>query len=312
MLIFLDIVAPVFGVVLIGFIAARSGFMGQTSVKGLSLFVFNFAIPPLLFRTIVNTDLPDKIEWGFLLSYYLGAYGVWAIGGIISCIIFQRSFVRGSIAGMAAGFSNTVMLGIPLVLTTYGDEASVPLFLLIAVHSTILISTITILVEGARGGSSELAQIPVNVGKGILQNPIIMSLLIGLAFNFFTIPVPNVANQIIDLLGKAAIPCALFSMGASLAAYKITGDLPESMTTVLLKLVGHPLLVWLLATYVFDVEPLWRNVAILVAAVPIGINVYLFAQRYNAGPAPAATSMILSTALGTVTVSVLLYLMEVR
>jgi len=67
----LDIVLPVFGVMVIGYGAARLGFFSEQTCRVLTRFVFNFAIPALLFRSLATTDLPPVLPWGHLLSYYL-------------------------------------------------------------------------------------------------------------------------------------------------------------------------------------------------------------------------------------------------
>ncbi len=101
-------------------------------------------------------------------------------------------------------------------------------------------------------------------------------------------------------------------MGASLAGYRIAGALPEAAAGVGLKLILHPLLVWLLGTYVFELEPLWRDVAVVMAALPVGVNVYLFALRYETGAPPAATAILVSTLLSVGTIAAVLFLLGVR
>ena len=91
----------------------------------------------------------------------------------------------------------------------------------------------------------------------------------------------------------------------------MTGALPEAMSGTLLKLVLHPLLVWLLATHVFVLPPLWRDVAVIMAALPVGVNVYLFALRYEVGAPPAAAAMLISTGLSVATLAGVLHLLGV-
>ena len=129
MQILLDIIVPVFGIVLIGYVAARTGVFGSSAVEGLGKFVFNFAIPAMLFRTMATQALPDPIEWDFLLAYFGGAYLVWVLAMVVSRTGFRRDFAAASIAGMSAAFGNTVLLGIPLILTIYGEAGTLPVFL---------------------------------------------------------------------------------------------------------------------------------------------------------------------------------------
>ena len=102
------------------------------------------------------------------------------------------------------------------------------------------------------------------------------------------------------------MPCALFSVGASLRAYRLKGALAPAALMVILKLGLHPLIVWALASFVFAVPLLWAKVAIVLAALPVGVNVYLFAVRYDAGQAESASAILLSSVLSVATLAVVL------
>lgn len=307
----LDIVLPVFGVLLLGLGAAWARLFDAAAIRGLSLFVFSFAIPLLLFRSMAQTELPADIPWGFLAAYYLGAFAVFGLGMLIG-LGFSRRLDEQGIFGLGAAFSNTTLLGIPLVLTTFGEVAALPLFLLIAFHSLLLLPTATVLIEASRGRGGSLRRIPLNTLKGVVRNPIIMGLVAGLAFQRTGLDIPGPLDAMAKTLGAAAAPCALFAMGGTLFQHRIAGSLAEALALVALKTLVHPLVVWGLATWVFAVEPLWAAVAVVMAALPAGLNVYLFAQRYQLTVATATTTVFLSTMLSMVSLSVLLFMLEVR
>ncbi|WP_193181274.1 AEC family transporter [Nisaea sediminum] len=310
--ILIDIVLPVFGTVFIAYGAARLGWFPEAAVDSLSKFVFNFAIPPMLFHTMARQTLPDPIEWEFLISFFGAGYAVWLLGMLISLWWFRRDFAHASLAGMTGAFGNTVLLGIPLILTTFGDAGTLPVFLIIAFHSWQYFAVVTILVEGGRGQKGALLAIPVSIVRSLATNPILIGLIAGLAWNIFALPLPKPVSDIAQFMGRAALPCAVFAMGASLARYRLSGAIWEALVGSLLKLVLFPALTYLLATHVFSMDPLWRNVAVIVAALPVGVNVYLFADRYNAGTQAAATSMLLSTFLSFGTIAFVLHFLGVR
>ena len=312
MALILDIILPVFGLVILGFVAAKAKWFDEGAIRGLSLFVFNFAIPVMLFRTLARVEMPEAIEWGFLLSYYIGALTVFALGMASAGILYRRPLEAQGAAGLTAGYSNTVLLGIPLILTTFGDDAALPLFLLVAFHSLLLFPIGTAVIEAGRGRGAGLRNLPLVTAKGMAKNPIMVGLVLGLAFNLLDLGIPGPVDTIAETLGQAALPCATFAMGASLAQYRIAGSLGESGILIGLKILIHPLLVWLLATMVFDVAPLWASVAIVMAALPTGVNAYLFAERYGTGIAQAATAVLVSTGITIGTLSLLLALLGVR
>jgi predicted permease len=312
MALILDIILPVFGLVILGFGAAKARWFDEGAIRGLSLFVFNFAIPVMLFRTLARVELPETIQWGFLLSYYLGALGVFVLGMASAGLLFGRSLEAQGASGLIAAYSNTVLLGIPLILTAFGDAAAVPVFLLVAFHSLLLFPIATAVIEAGRGRGAGLRRLPLVTATGMAKNPIVVGLVAGLAFNLLDLGIPGPVDAIAETLGQAALPCATFAMGASLAQYRIAGSLAESAVLIGLKILVHPLLVWLLATRVFEVAPLWASVAVVMAALPSGVNVYLFAERYGTGIAQAATAVLLSAGIAIGTLTLLLYLLGVR
>jgi predicted permease len=279
---------------------------GEASATALASFVFYFAIPVMLFRSMATTELPETIAWGYLGSFYLGAVGSFVLGTMIARLAFGGPFERQAIVGFGCTFGNTVLLGIPVVLTGFGEQAGLPLFLLLAFHSSVLFTAITIILEAAGGGRESLREVPLKALKGLAGNPILWGLLGGIGFNLLGLRLPAAIERWTELVAGAAVPCALFSMGASLRAYRITGALQPALVMVALKLIVHPLAVWALATLVFDVPPLWAKVAIVVAAMPVGVNVYLFGVRYDAGQAESATAILLSSILSVATLSAVL------
>ena len=312
MSVLIDIIVPVFGVVLLGFLAAKKGWMSTAGVDGLAAFVFNFAIPAMLFRAMATRALPEVIPWGFLVAYFGGVYSAWALGMLLSRRLFKRDGSAAAIAGMTAGFANTVMLGIPLVHLAFGDAALLPMFLIITFHSWQLILVVTVLVEAARGRRGNVLRLFQDVVRGLVTNPIILGLLAGVAWNLLSLPLPKPADRLFGLLGEAGIPCSLFCLGASLARYRIMGALPEAAAGSVLKLIVHPAAVYVIGRYGFGLDALWLSVAVIVAATPVGINVYLFGVRYDTGTAAAATAILVSTLASVATLAVLMALLGVR
>jgi malonate transporter and related proteins len=290
----LAIVFPVFGLIAIGYGGNRLGLITNRMGEGLSEFVFSLALPCLIFRTLVRAEIPAVQPWGYWISYFVGVAVVWFTATAIGRRYYGLSGVPAVVAGFAAGQANTVFVGVPMILKAYGDAGAVPLFLLIAVHLPVTMTLATLLAEG-RGAS------PLLLLRRLVTHPIVVGILAGSAFRPVAAFVPGPVWQTIDLLGGAAVPCALIAMGISLRRYGMqTGwQLPTLISG--LKLIVHPLIVLLLTTRVFHMPPAWSGVAVLFASCPSGINAYLFAERYGQGVALASASVTLSTvlALGT-------------
>ena len=289
-----------------GYAATFTRVFDRAAANALASFVFYFAIPVMLFRNMATTALPETIAWGYLGSYFLGVAMVFGLGMTAARLAFGGSFERQAIIGFGAAIGNSVLLGVPVVLTGLGEAASLPLFLLLAFHSTLLFTTITLVLETGGAGRERLQDVPAKALGGLARNPILWGLGGGIGFNLLNLSLPAALARWTELVAGAAVPCALFSMGASLRAYRIAGALQPALVMVALKLVVCPLAVWALATLVFEVPLLWAKVAIVLAAMPVGVNVYLFGVRYHAGEAESATAILLSSILSLATLSAVL------
>jgi predicted permease len=305
----LSTVAPLFGIIGLGYLARRLGVVGEGGVKGLVFFAFNFAIPSLLFRSMATMELPEVIEWGFLAAFYVGAVTMYFLGMAGARFLFHRPTDHQAIFGMGSAFSNSVLLGIPIVITAYGPEATLPLFLIIAFHSATFMPLTAGIIQSSRGTRPSAGQHLRTLTVELLTNPIVAGLLLGLVANLLGAPIPGPLDGTLELLGGAAVPCALFALGGSLGGTPLVGDVGPAVFLTSLKLVGHPLLVWIVAVPVLGLDGLWAPVAVTIAAMPAGVNVYLFGARYDAAAPVAARTVLLSTVLSMVTIPVILALL---
>jgi malonate transporter and related proteins len=147
----LEIVLPVFGLVLAGWALAQTSALSREGVRGLSNFVFYIAIPALLFRTMGRGAVPAEIEWGIVLAYFGGCLLLFCATMPLGRLAFGLRADESAVLAMGATFSNTVLLGVPLVLATFGEQGLLPIMLIVAFHSTLLISLTTVVVEASRG-----------------------------------------------------------------------------------------------------------------------------------------------------------------
>ena len=290
----IGVILPAFGLIAVGFLALRTGLVSDRAGDGLSEFVYTLAVPCLIFRTLARAEVPDVQPWGYWIAYFTGVAIVWALAMIVAARLFKRDPGESVLAGFSAGQSNTVLVGVPIILRAYGEEGAVPLFLLIAVHLPIMVAAASLLIEG-RDASL------LGIVKRLLVNPIIVAILLGSAARPLGAFIPDPAWRIVELIGSAAVPCALFAMGAALHRYGLTAGLPLPLMVSGLKLVVHPLIVYWLATRVFTMPPAWTGVAVLFAACPTGVNAYLLAERYRQGVALTSSAVSLSTMLAMLT-----------
>lgn len=306
----IETMVPIFGIMLLGFAAARAKLIEGEGVRGLVLFVFNFSIPALLLRSLALMEFPADIEWGFLVAFYGASFACYGLGLAVARFVFGRELADQAIFGMGAAFSNVVLMGIPIVLTALGPDAALPMFLIIGFHSATFMPLTVALIQGGRSSGESRSRQTALILFEMLRNPIILGILLGVLLNFSGVTIWVGADQVLEFLGTAAVPCALFAMGASLASYPLTGDFGPAVTLAVLKLAVHPLLVWVLAGPILGLDGLWVDVAIVMAAMPSGVNVYLFGARYDAAPGVAARTVLVTSVCSIATIVIVLSLLR--
>jgi predicted permease len=306
----LDIVGPVFLLIAVGFLSVRFKLFPITGIAGLVSFVNNFATPCLLFRAMLKVDFRTAFDPGFLLSFYTGAFVVFAISMATACFGFGRRPGDSVVAGFAAYFTNTVLIGLPIVHRAYGETALPLIYAIIGLHSPLLMSFGTIVMELARRDAVPLGRALRQAARRIATNPLLIGIVLGLSANLFDIPLPKVIDDATEMMTLAVLPAALFGMGGALNQYKLRESYGQAVVASLLKLVLHPLVVLLLAIFVFELPWELTRVAVLMAAIPPGLNVYVFATFYQRATDVAANTILIATVMAVATVSLWLVVLD--
>ncbi len=302
-------VIPVFAIIALGYGVARKGLFPKDGEKGLHTFVFVYAIPALLFRTMTRIDVAQSAPWALWGAYFLAAAVVWVAAILASKRLASIAPAGGASAAIGASFGNLVMLGIPLSVSHFGEAAALPAGLLVSIHAPVHWLAATLRAEwSGRGAGKPFGDVLRELLTGLARNPIIVALLAGLAWNFTGLGLHPVVDRTIGLLGQAGVPAALFALGLSLAGYGFKGNVRGVTVILVLKMLAFPLIAWVLAYEVFALPPLDAAIVVLFAALPPGANAYLFAARYNAAVAPVSGAIAIGTLISIVTVSAVLWM----
>lgn len=310
----LAVVAPVFAVIAAGWLAARLGLVPARAEKLISRAVFGVAIPTLLFRTMVNVSAPEASPWGLWGAYFGGVAACWAVVFAGARLGLGKAPLEAAMGALGAGYSNTVLIGIPLIFAFFGEARSaVPLFIILSVNLPVLMILGVLSIElNARDGGMGVAVLVRQVVKGLALSPVVIGLVSGLAYRQTGLGIAAPVQWVIDLVALIAAPSALFTMGVALNRFGIGGQVQMCALILPAKLVLHPLAVAALATWVFDLPAVWTGVAVLFAAAPTGINVFLLASRYDVA-VPATTGAItIGTALSVVTITAISWALGIQ
>lgn len=312
----LDIIVPVFGMVMVGWLIGRSKLLSPEGLRGFTAVTFYVLFPALLFRSMAKVRL-ETLEPQVLLAFFSGVailYGVlMAIGRMQGLRLGDRAMFA-----LSGSFSNGVGIGIPFISYGFGEQGLVPLLMIISVHSLILLTFTCFLMEmdGAGGRRGNVLKRLGGAALSMLKHPVIPAIFAGLLWGEVTahtsLATPAVIDRILQAFAAAAPPCGLIMVGASLAHVGLKGHWQSAAVASFFKLAMLPVLVWTIGRYVFPLDPLWLNVATLNAALPAGANVYLIAQMYGTGVARATNAVVISTAASVFTLSVALLLLGVQ
>ncbi|WP_053143337.1 AEC family transporter [Erwinia billingiae] len=299
---------PLFILIALGWMLVRWRKWPDSITEALNRVVFKIALPAMLFRLMSDFGQSPPVDARLLIAFFGSCLIVFVLGRVMASRLFKLDGISGSVFALGGIFSNNVMLGLPIATVMLGEQAIPSVALVLVFNGLILWTLATVSVEWVKHGALNLK----GFGKtavSVLKNPLIIAILSGTLFSLTGIPLPQMIDKPVSMLGTIAVPLALVALGMSLAAYKMKDGLKESYAICLLKLIVQPLVIWGLAV-MLGLPPLESKVVVLLGSMSVGINVYLMSQQFNALTGPAATSMLLSTVFSAVTTPLLLMLMD--
>lgn len=296
--------APLFLLVLVGYLLIRFARWDKAIGEALTKFVFAIAVPTLLFRLMSGFSRLPPVDARLLLAYFGGSLVVFGIARIAAHRLFRMDGAAQSVFGVGGIFSNNLLLGVPLAKTLLGD-ASLPVVSLILVFNSFLLwMLVTVSVEWARNRTASLSGF-LATAVGVITNPIVASIVAGTAFGYTGLPLPAMIDRTLELIGQAAVPLSLIALGMGLAEFGIREGIRESVAICTMKLLVHPLLV-LLAARALALPPLETQAIVLMAALPVGANVYLMSRQFSTLIGAVAGSLVLSTIVAAASTPVML------
>jgi predicted permease len=301
---------PVVFLIFTGFVAGRAGLVRGESVRDLSNLVFLVLSQALLFRTMATSHV-EELDFRPVMQYFLVA-GTLFFGMLV---VYGRNS-RASVMALAGIYSNTLMIGVPLVGLVYGQSGQVLLFTLISLHALILLSLATLVLElqvahehaASSGASLSIWRTVGSAIKTSIIHPVPMPILLGIAYSLTGWGLHPVVDKPLALLSGAFGPMALMLVGVTLSQTPVGSHLRSALRLSLVKTVLHPALMaavgWLLG-----LRGLQLGVMVLAAALPIGANVFLFSQRYRKEEEMITAAVAVSTAVTLLTITVVLSLL---
>lgn len=271
--------------------------VSQTSINDLSNLVFYVLTPALLFRTMIGVKLVD-LDFTPIAVYFLAVALVF-----IATILLHGFSTISSARALANTFSNTVMIGIPLISLVYGEDGLVTLFTLISIHALVLMTGGTIVFEfavarqaGREGATSNMGRTLSVAIKNSVLHPIPIPIFAGLIYAQIGIPLPEMVDKPLQLMGQALGPMSLLLVGVTLAYSRLSGNMLAAIRIAVVKTIIHPA-IFVACAWLLGLRGIPMATMAMVAALPVGANVFMFTQHYKIAEDEISASIAISTIL---------------
>lgn len=287
-----------------GYLFGRFRMLDESSSAILSRFVYVVAMPALIFISLSRVPVNDFFDWNYIGALGGGMLAIFCLSLLISRLAFPDSLTAHGLHALTAMFSSTGYIGLPMILLIFGETALVPGIIGAVITGAVFLPLSIILAEIDKGaGKGKIFVLPL---IGVVRSPILLATALGLAISASGVAVPGPMTTFCELLGDAFIPCALFAAGHFMASCSVKGETAEISWLVFVKLLLHPMITWWLAYRVFALDGILPTIAVLQAALPSGVPVFVLAQQYQTFVARSGAVIVVSTALSVFTVTMLL------
>lgn len=309
----IDVVAlllPFFGLILIGYVAARATGQPLEALGWLNTFIIYAALPALFFKLVSRTPIGELTRIDFILGEIGAVYLVFAVAFLTGYVQRRNSFEDCTIQSFTAAYGNIGYMGPGLALLAFGEKAAVPVALIVCLENAAHFIMAPAMMAMAGDDARPKHRIALSIVQKVALHPFILSTALGFACAASGQQLPGPALKLVDYLAQAAAPCALFAMGVTLALRPVKRIPAELGYLAGLKLIVLPLSVYLVLSLVGDFDPVWMHTAMLLAALPTATNVFVISQQYGVWQERASASILIITLLSVVTLPIWLYVIS--
>lgn len=300
----LNVLAPVFLIIAIGYTAMRRQFFTPEQLQGLGKFVVRIGMPMMVFFAVASRPIGEMFKpayfYGYTAASLIGFFGVWFF-----CRKRGLPDALAALNGLAVGMSNSGFIGYPLLLMAIGPTAGLYFAMNVLTENLLILPLLFALLDLSSNPQADWRATMRRIVKNLSGNPIIIAMLLALVFAFEWLPLPVFMENISSMLAAAAAPLALFMIGGNLYGMSVRGNIRMILSVTFGKLVMTPLLVYACLT-AFGADQHMLFVGLLFAATPMASLYALFGGLHGFGKETSG-AMLLSTVLSVIPISLVLY-----
>ncbi len=289
------VVAPIFIMVIVGFILKQTKFLGDSFFNGCDKIGFKLCLPCLLFVDIAYVDIGKSLDLKLILFCCAAVTVLFICATIVVCFFLKDNPKRGAfIQGMCR--SNAAILGVTVAQNMFGDigEATIAMALpfivvLYNVYSVIVLSVFAPVDKKMNG-----KEMVYNVLKNIYTNPLIIATALALLWNVSGITMPQFAGKSLNYLAEMAVPLALISLGANFDLQALRGRIGLAALASALKTIIAPLIAVTVA-YFCGIRTVGLGITLIIFGGPTAVSSYIMAKQMGSDYKMAGQIIVIST-----------------
>jgi len=306
----LNLALPFFGLIIIGFACGKIKQIPDTALGWMNFFIVYVSLPALFYRILSQTPLEQLAQVDFIVATTLSTFWVFAMAFAIGIAVTKGRIDRSTIAGLAGAYGNIGYMGPGLALSTLGPTAAVPVALIFCFDTLLLFSLVPFMMAIASPDKKNIGSVALEVAKRIGTNPLVIASVLGILSAAIHFQPPVAIEKLMLFLSNASAPCALFTLGVTVALRplkKVPWEMPM-LTTV--KLVIHPVVVFVMLSAFGPFDRMWVDTAVLMAALPPALNVFVFARQYDTWVEQASTAVLVGTVVSVLTLTTVMWMVK--
>ena len=306
----INLALPFFGLIFIGFACGKLKQIPDTALAWMNFFIVYVALPALFYRILAQTPLEQLAQVDFVFATTLSTFWAFAASFAIGMVIRRGHIGESTIAGLAGGYGNIGYMGPGLALATLGPQAAVPVALIFCFDTLLLFTIVPFLMALAKPQQMSIGATAVEVVKGIVTHPLVIATAAGIASAAVHFQPPVALERLMQFLQNAAAPCALFTLGVTVALRPLKKMPWEVPLLTAVKLIVHPLLMFLLLSLFGPFDWTWVYTAVLMASLPPALNVFVFARQYDTWVEQASGAVLVGTVVSVLTLTSVMWMVK--
>ena len=300
----LNLTIPMFSLIGIGYLLKRVHFMSENDGAVLSKFAFYILLPPLMFTSILSGDASKSLNVNFILSYEIITISIFVLTYLLG-LLFKLKTMEKAIFGLNAAYPNYGYIGVPLCILAFGTNAAIPLALILLADTFVLLTTL-IFYKLTENRKTSLQELSKEIVQRFIYNPLMMSVFVAFIFSIADIKIVAAIDRTLSIVAASATAVALIALGVSLNVSSIKNQKSVLFFITVIKLIVHPILIFIVFQFQTGIDPMWVKTAIVCASLPVAANVFVLANYYKNFESESAAAITITTIVSSITVTIVL------